>query len=147
MIYFLGFILFIGLTYWIGSYREKAHYKSIQHREKVFNYLQVSTIQPFSPSTIASTDFIISEAVVAEDFFKRFWAVLRDLFGGPITAYETLLDRARREATIRLKEQAPLADGIVNLRYATNNISPRMAEIIVYGTVVYLKDNKNRPKK
>ena len=35
--------------------------------------------------------------VVSVDYFKRFVAALRNLFGGSVTSYETLIDRARRE--------------------------------------------------
>ena len=48
---------------------------------------------------------------------------LRNIFGGEVRSLETLLDRARREAVLRLKESCPDADIIVNLRLDTSSIS------------------------
>ena len=47
-----------------------------------------------------------SRVVISLDHFKRFLAGLRALVGGRIRSYETLLDRARREALMRMKEAA-----------------------------------------
>jgi uncharacterized protein YbjQ (UPF0145 family) len=47
---------------------------------------------------------VSGSVVVSVDYFKRFLAGLRTLVGGRVTSYETLLDRARREAILRCKE-------------------------------------------
>mgnify|MGYP006288548367 CR=1 FL=1 len=63
--------------------------------------------------------------------------------GGRISVYETLLDRARREAVLRMKEQA-LRRGyrmIVNVRIESTSIGgvrggiPAM-EVFAYGTAL-----------
>ena len=46
--------------------------------------------------------------MVSVDYFKRFLAGLRMIFGGRVSSYESLLDRARREALLRMRLQAAL---------------------------------------
>ena len=70
-------------------------------------------------------------------------ANLRKIFGGRLGAYETLLERARREAILRLKEQSAGAHLIVNLRLETCTIARTKGrqgigavEVLAYGTAV-----------
>jgi len=78
------------------------------------------------------------------DFFKRFLSSLRNLIGGRVRAYETLLDRARREAILRMKEEA-IAHGahmIFNLKVETSSIhkgrrnAVGSVEVLAYGTAL-----------
>ncbi|MFT6733724.1 MAG: hypothetical protein ACJAS9_001914 [Polaribacter sp.] len=48
------------------------------------------------------------------DYFKRFLAGLRNIFGGRVVTYESLVDRARREAILRMKEKCPAAPSLIN---------------------------------
>ena len=81
--------------------------------------------------------------VISVDYFKRLLASLRNFFGGSIQAYETLLDRARREAILRMKENCKNADEIINLRIETSSISKGKrntigsVEVLAYGTALY----------
>ncbi len=77
------------------------------------------------------------------DYFKRVLAALRNIFGGNVQSFETLLDRARREAILRLKESCSDADEIINLRIETSSISKGgdnkigCVEVLAYGTAIY----------
>jgi hypothetical protein len=57
--------------------------------------------------------------------------------------YETLLDRARREAVLRLKESCPGAVQIINLRIETSSISKGSknqigcVEVLAYATAIF----------
>ena len=70
--------------------------------------------------------------------------MLRSILGGRITAYETLLDRARREAVLRMKEEASAlnANIIYNIKLETASISKNAAgsigsvEVFAYGTAI-----------
>ena len=68
---------------------------------------------------------VTGSTVISVDYFKRFLAALRNLFGGRVTAYESLLDRARRESLLRMKEQAAAlgASMVFNVKYETASIS------------------------
>ncbi|MEO0453590.1 MAG: heavy metal-binding domain-containing protein [Verrucomicrobiota bacterium] len=114
-------LIFVGM--FAGSMIEKRHFQSIRARESGFTRLPAVPTKETDPSReIASSQLVTSNVVVSLDYFKRFIAGLRNLIGGRVQAYESLLDRARREAILRLKEQAPDSDIIVNLRIDTSNI-------------------------
>jgi uncharacterized protein YbjQ (UPF0145 family) len=76
------------------------------------------------------------------DYFKRLSAGLRSLLGGRISAYESLVDRARREAVLRMKRHAQDqgATHIFNVKLETSSISKGnrgqigSVEIFAYGT-------------
>ena len=82
--------------------------------------------------------------VVSVDYFKRFLAGLRALVGGRIRSYESLVDRARREAILRMKEQAMERGAIVvtAVRIETSSISKGQGqaigsiEVLAYGTAI-----------
>lgn len=133
----------IALGYFAGRHAERKHYASIHEREACFLRL------PAVPTRAWDTDRAVAEArlvsgsvVISADYFKRLLAQLRNLIGGRMRAYESLLDRARREAILRLKEQCPDADIIVNLRLETSTIGSRQrngvscVELIAYGTAI-----------
>lgn len=68
--------------------------------------------------------------------------VLSILFGGNVTVYETLIDRARREAILRMKSNASNASEIINIRIETSSISKNAKsigsiEVLAYGTAIY----------
>ena len=81
--------------------------------------------------------------VVSIDYFKRALGALRSIIGGPVQSHETLLDRARREAVLRLKESCKGAHEVVNLRIETSSISGKTpnsvacVEVLASGTAIY----------
>lgn len=135
------FIVLIGVGYFVGTQVEKQHYKSIEQREAKFLYLPtVSSENLLEEKAISEARLVYGNAVISTDYFKLILAGLRNLLGGEISAFETLLDRARREAILRLKEKAQGADIILNLRLETCRISQAgSTEVLAYGTAVYYK--------
>ncbi|MEN8232938.1 MAG: heavy metal-binding domain-containing protein [Thermodesulfobacteriota bacterium] len=139
------FIILVSLGYFFGRSAEKKHYKSILDREK--KWLQ----QPTTSSRYILEDgreikqsyLATGNVVVSVDYFKRILAALRNFFGGSVQSYETLVDRARREAVLRMKESCPEADQVINLRLETSSISKGRSnqigtvEVLAYGTAVY----------
>ena len=97
---------------------------------------------------INKSHLVQGNVVISVDYFKRMLAGLRNFFGGTVQSYETLLDRARREAILRLKESCPQADQIINLRLETSSIYKGgknrigSVEILAYGTAIYFKTEK-----
>jgi len=134
------------LGYLFGSQAEKRHYRSILKREKQYNQiiLIASKHAPEELSRQQST-LLAGSVVVSVDYFKRFLAALRSFFGGNINSYESLLDRARREAILRLKEQAHKKGSLmlVNLKLETSSISKGAkntvgsVEVLAYATAFY----------
>ena len=136
------------LGYTVGSLAEKRHYKSIEKRENALLNMPAVTIKKFqSDKEIRGTMMVTGSVVISIDYFKRFLARMRNIFGGRVKAYETLVDRSRREAILRLKESAPGADIIVNLRLETSAIGnsankKKMVgsiETLAYGTAIWLR--------
>ena len=71
---------------------------------------------------------------------RQFQASIRTTFGGEIKGYQDVLDRARREAQLRMIEAAKQhgAQGVINVRFETTDVGGQSAasEILVYGTMV-----------
>ncbi|NJM42816.1 MAG: YbjQ family protein [Brachymonas sp.] len=133
-------LLLVG--YVVGQMLEKRHYASIRQRERQLKNIVALTTR-FPPVGVSSERFtLVSGAVVvSSDYFKTFVAGFRNLFGGRFKGYESLLDRARREALLRLKEQAKAKGSslVIGVRYETAQISgagtPSM-EVMAYGTAL-----------
>ena len=71
-----------------------------------------------------SPQVIFAEVVIASDYLKTFLASIRGVFGGEVGSYHAMLDRARREATQRIVEQARRQgyNAVCNLRLETADI-------------------------
>lgn len=142
LIELIYFIILIAIGYFIGTLVEKKHYQSIQERESETLNLPAVTSKNLLEDNVAIQDVRLAygNVVISTDFFKTILAGLRNLLGGEVSAFETLLDRGRREAILRLKEMAYGADIILNLRIETSRISARGSiEVFAYGTAIYYK--------
>ncbi|MCW8935541.1 MAG: YbjQ family protein [Gammaproteobacteria bacterium] len=136
-------VTLLGLGYFFGRYYESRHYKSIFRREAEYQNILIvaSRIPPVTEKPDASL-LVMGSVVISVDYFKRFLASLRSLIGGRVVSYESLLDRARREAVLRMKKQASTmgADKIFNIKYETASISKNARggigsiEVLAYGT-------------
>ena len=143
----LFFIALISVGYLTGTLAERYHYRSIDRREKMFLNLPAVTIKTikYPDDKIKSAELVYGSAVISIDYFKRFTASLRNIFGGTVKSYESLVDRARREALIRMKEMAGDSKIIVNVRIETSTIGRNAnkkgvgcLEAIAYGTALTL---------
>ena len=142
------FIVLLVVGYAAGSMNEKNHYKSIEEREKkalnlpVVNMKKVEAVlQP--GKKIASAELVTGNVVVSIDYFKMVAASLRNLVGGNVRSYESLVDRGRREAILRMIEAAGPVDIIMNVRIETSTIgknpnrgSAGSVEVLAYGTAI-----------
>ena len=141
-------LLPIALGYFFGRYAENKHYKSILARENKFRKLPTSNWKIPLPmqGNIVEARLVTGSVVISIDYFKRLLAGLRNVFGGRVRSYETLVDRARREAILRMKEQCPGASQIINVRIETSSISQNASkgtigsvEALAYGTALFFK--------
>lgn len=142
-------LLFLALTaigYVAGTLAEKKHYRSIVDREKTHLHLPAVTTKnlSYADGDIASAELVYGSAVISIDYFKRVLAVLRNIFGGTVTSYESLIDRARRESLLRMKEMAKDAVIVINVRIETSAIgkssrknSVACLEALAYGTALF----------
>jgi len=134
-------IILIGIGYSVGTMVEKRHYKRIEQREAELLCLPaVSAKNLLEEKPVGEARLVYGNAVISTDYFKSLLAGLRNLVGGEVSAFESLLDRARREAVLRMKAQARGADIILNLRIETCQITMTgSVEALAYGTAVYYK--------
>ena len=140
----LAFIVLLGLIgLVVGSAIERKHYRSIREREGQLKHILLFN-EKRPPLSVSGQPFHIVQGsvVVSSDYFKNLAAGLRSLFGGRLTSYESLLDRARREAVLRMKQQAADrgAHLVVNVLFETSTLNQNQpgaivsCEVLVYGT-------------
>lgn len=141
----LIFLTLIACGYFFGRMAEKKHYASIIERERRFRLLPTtSSKRPIgSLAPVRECRLVSGSVVISVDYFKRILAGLRNFFGGRVSSYETLVDRARREAVLRMKESCPGATQLINLRIETSSIAKGRkrqigsVEVLAYGTAIY----------
>ena len=81
---------------------------------------------------------------MAADYFKSFASSLKTLIGGRMKSLERMQERARREAVLRMTEQARAlgAKAVTNVRIDTSTISGKRqgscagVEVIASGTAL-----------
>ena len=137
-------LLVLGVT--VGTLRERRHFRLLARRERQFRdigIVNLKTVQ--NPETVKHAMLVSGDAVIATDYFKGFAAHLRNIVGGEVRSYESLMQRARREATLRLLAGARRlgATEVWNVRYETSNIrsssrrSPAVSvEVFAFGTAI-----------
>ncbi len=141
------FLILLALGYIFGRLAERRHLKSIERREKLTVNLPVVNLKTI-PRNLSNcrTRLVSGNVVVSIDYYKKVLSALRSIFGGSLKSYESLLDRARREAILRMKAACVRAGGkaVVNVkietasinRYSQNRSSVGSVEVVAYGTAV-----------
>lgn len=81
---------------------------------------------------------VTGNTVRAKHIGRDIMAGLKNIVGGELVGYTELLQDSRKEATVRMIEQASSmgANAVVNVRFATSSISQGAAELFAYGTAV-----------
>lgn len=149
---FMNFVmplLVLVVAYLIGSFIEKKHFRSIRQREDELHGFPVVSFDTMPDDWKASSSNMVTGSIVISlDYFKRVIAGLRGLIGGRIKTYEPLLERARREALLRMTESAREQgyDAIFNVRLETSRLANSTrdgkgtagVEMLAFGTAVKL---------
>lgn len=138
-------VLLLFVCFFTGSTIEKKHYKSIKQREIALYKAPFITCGTKLKSSKVKKAFLVSGSVVIGcDHFKAFLASLRNIFGGNVSAFESVLDRGRREAVLRVREKA-MKEGartVANLKIETVMLSPlgtnknQQVCVTAYGTAI-----------
>jgi len=71
----------------------------------------------------------------------NFGASLQAIFGGNITLYTNLCERAREDTfNLMLAQAGELgANAVIGVRYDATEIAPGITEVLCYGTAVYVE--------
>ena len=145
-----GLPLFILIfAYVVGNFIEKKHFRQIRKREHALHGFPVTTFESLPADwKIGRVEMVTGSVVVSLDYFKRIIAGLRGLIGGRIKTYEPLLERARREALLRMTEKAKQGgyDAVINVRLETSRLANARGngngtagvEMLAFGTAVTL---------
>lgn len=138
-------LVLLSLGYGFGRIAETMHYRSILKREAALQrILVIASKHPPTTTHRQDSRLVTGSVVISVDYFKRFVAGLRGLIGGRVKSYESLLDRGRREAILRMKDQARRkgATMVFNIKLETASISKGAKnrigsiEVLAYGTAL-----------
>ena len=138
-------VALLVFAYLVGRTIERRNYRDIRRREAELLQLPAVTFRQVPKAwAVEEAGLVTGSVVVSVDHFKRFLAMLRIFFGGRVKSYESILDRARREALLRCKEQARGQgyQAIVNVRLETSRLASARrdgratagVEILAFGT-------------
>lgn len=137
-------LLLVGFVF--GRLNERRHFRHLAVREHELRDILVFATRTLPIDGAGASILVCGSVVIGEDYFKRVAAALRSLVGGPLTAYESLMERGRREAIVRMKEEARRrgATMVFNVRFETASLAEDglrrqalfSAEFLAYGTAL-----------
>ena len=141
----VAFLIMMSIGYLFGRVAEKKHFRQLDEREQKLAAMLVTDLKRFPGGADASVKgaLVTGEVVIATDYFKSFLASLRNIFGGELKSYQTLLTRAKREAILRMKEEAARMgfNAVCNVRVGSSDIGGMagkrgvaMVETFAWGT-------------
>lgn len=141
-------VLMIGvLGFLVGGANERRHLRRLDERERALSDIVVTNLKTaLTAPADARGLLVLGQVVIATDLFKTFVTRLRGLVGGEMRAAQSLLTRGRREALVRLLEQARAlgATEVCNVRFGTSNIAAMRSgkqgamqvEVLATGTAI-----------
>jgi uncharacterized protein YbjQ (UPF0145 family) len=140
-------VCLVLLGYFSGKVAERRHYQHIFDKEESLRHITAHNLkEPLKKNLqVERCELATGQIVVSQDHFKRFLAIIRSITGGTMGSYETLVDRGRRDAIIRMKESCPGADEFVNMRIETSvignngtgNTGLGSIEVLAYSTALF----------
>ena len=98
------FAILFSVGFGFGRYNERKHFRYLDEQEQRLAYIQMNSSR-FIMSEY-SGQMISSNVVISHDYFKYAIANVQNMLGGRLTSYESVVERARREAIVRLKLEA-----------------------------------------
>ncbi len=133
-------------AYIIGTILEQRHFKRLAVAEQELSDILVTDLKHIPINWIVEDSCLVTGMVViANDKFKAWIAGWIKLFGGRVFSYETLIERARREAIVRMLREARArsANALWNVRLETSTIHSRGKgggiEVLAYGTALKVR--------
>lgn len=133
----LVWLVLVAIGWYFGTRAERGHLKSLIIDEQKYQHIQASSERFYEPKGVNESILVVGSVVIAQDKFKQAVAAILSLFGKNLTVYETLLDRARREAVLRAKRQANDAGcrALYGLRFEMTEVEGGV-EVLAYGVAV-----------
>ncbi len=119
-------VLLLLVTWVTGRAAERRHFRSLAARERENSRILVTDLEDFpfggDPSRVPT--LVVAQVVLGADYLKGFLAALKKILGGEMRSYATVVERARREAILRLAEEARSlgCDAVCNVRIQAADI-------------------------
>ena len=90
---------------------------------------------------VKSLGIVRGITVRSRSVFGTVGASFQTLFGGRISLYQELCERARQEAYDLMIQHAREigANAIIGMRYDANEVSPGVTEVLAYGTALIIE--------
>jgi len=127
LIYIVPSVLLLIVGFLAGRAIARKHRIDLDRREQQVAHLRVTDLRDHDAAMLGDRParMVISEVTLGADYFISLLARLRNLIGGNVGVFEELLLRARREALMRLREQAVAEGytGLANVRMEFADIS------------------------
>jgi uncharacterized protein YbjQ (UPF0145 family) len=132
------FLILFSVGWGFGRHIEQKHLRELDEKEKQYAHIRIDTNR--FVETSSNGQMISSNVVISHDYFKYVLATIRNFFGGRLVSYESIVERARREAMLRLKQEADRigANHIMGVRLSTTELGMQggMVEVFAYGTAI-----------
>lgn len=142
-------VLLIGLPlallvggFMVGRSREQAHFAELEARERALSHLVVHDLDDLeSRDDVRAAVIVFGESVIASDYYKTFASQMRGIIGGEVRSLGSMLTRARRQAIVRMLEDAESrgAHSVINVRLETTDVGgggAPFSEVVAYGTAL-----------
>jgi uncharacterized protein YbjQ (UPF0145 family) len=137
--------LLLTIGFASGKTIEHLHRQDLAKRERRLRRLPALTTQRVPAGwRVDDATLVYGSVVISLDYWKRFAAGIRQIFGGNVQSFETLFERARREALLRLKEAASAkgCDALIGVRLESSELADQSSrgkgtagvEMIAFGT-------------
>jgi len=115
----------------------------------VFNLGIMSQTHPLTTTTFELPGYRVTKSfgvvrgimVRSRSVIGNIGANLQSLFGGNITLYTNLCERAREDTFNLMLEHAGQlgANAVIGVRYDATEIAPGITEVLCYGTAVFVE--------
>ena len=139
-------LILLGLT--VGKSTEKWHFMRLAKDEAELVGVLASTVRTFpgEVDSSATPTLVAANVVISADYLMSLLATLRKIIGGRVRTYERVMERARREASVRILKEAQAMgyNAVCNIRMETTDLmssrkkgkkqATAMASVYVYGT-------------
>lgn len=132
------FVILFAVGWGFGRNAERKHLNELEIQEKRLAYICLDSSRFKTSEQLGQ--MVSSNVVISHDYFKYVIANIQNFFGGRLSSYEMVVERARREAIVRLKLEAEKvgATQILGLRLSTTELGMDggMVEVFAYGTAI-----------
>jgi len=130
--------LFVGVLI-VGGNIERNHQASLRAREADLAAYPTINWGRWPTGDADRVALVSAHVVIGVNYVKRIIGGVMMVFGGRVLGHERTIDRARREAIVRVRQaarDAGVAD-LINLRIETSMITPHAVEVFAYATCIW----------